>query len=889
MPTLRQGGTGIAGAGMGRVVRKAAGAAVTGSLTVLLAAAVTVGASEPARAQGTLNDRLAARTAKNQDKPGAGGERLLVEAKELVYDNDKNTVSAVGNAELHYGPRTLLADRVRYDRNTGRVFAEGNVRLTDETGSVVTGDKMELTDDFKSGFIDSLRVQQTIEQRGRPARVRFSAPRAERIAGETTTFEYGTYTACEPCKDHPERPPLWQVKAARIIHNNEERRIYYEDSYLEVAGIPIAYLPYFYSPDPTVRRDTGFLAPHFVSSNVLGYGIGTPFFWNIAPDYDLTIEPTFLSKQGVLGQAEWRQRLANGFYNVRVSGIFQSTPSAFLPGPLGSGDRDFRGSIESAGQFYLAPNWRAGWDVVGVTDKWFLDNYRIRNQSITTDYFREAVSTAYLIGQGDRSWFEARGYYFKGLSSFDWQKQQPIVAPVIDYDKRRDGPDPIGGEVRFQANFTHLSRDATQYTQIPRTGTYLLSPSVNGITFPLYSTCSVFERGQCLVSGLAGDTTRATAQVSWRRTFTDEFGQRWQPFAYLRGDAFFVNPNTTGFQNPEVSNLFSPDSNFSGRVMPAVGLEYRYPFVADFGPLGVHTISPVAQVIARPSETHIGRLPNEDAQSLVFDDTSLFAWDKFSGYDRVEGGVRANLGAEYSITGRNGFYLNAMAGESIAIAGVNSFRRGDIANVGRDSGLEQTRSDFVTRFQVSPNQNISFITRARFDNDTFAMKRLEAGITAKFAPFLPLEGSLIYARYAAQPELGFDRRREGLQASALYNITPNWFVTGSVLFDLSHYLQVREFYATAAQSYFLNPVGTAPIYDKSDKFYVSSSGFGFGYRDECTTISLNYLSSPIETAAGLRERNQTFLLRIELRTLGEANFRQNLSTSTTADGIATAR
>ncbi len=262
-----------------------------------------------------------------------------------------------------------------------------------------------------------------------------------------------------------------------------------------MAGIPIAYLPYFYSPDPTVRRDTGFLAPHFVSSNVLGYGIGTPFFWNIAPDYDLTVEPTFLSKQGVLGQAEWRQRLANGFYNVRVSGIFQSTPSAFLPGPLGSGDRDFRGSIESAGQFYLGQNWRAGWDVVGVTDKWFLDNYRIRNQTISTDYFREAVSTAYLIGQGDRSWFEARGYYFKGLSTFDWQKQQPIVAPVIDYDKRRDGPDPIGGEVRFQANFTHLSRDATQYTQIPRTGTYLLSPSVNGITFPLYSTCSVFERG----------------------------------------------------------------------------------------------------------------------------------------------------------------------------------------------------------------------------------------------------------------------------------------------------------------------------------------------------------------------------------------------------------
>ncbi|WP_238263231.1 hypothetical protein, partial [Methylobacterium mesophilicum] len=72
--------------------------------------------------------------------------------------------------------------------------------------------------------------------------VRSSPPRAERTAAETTTFEYGTYTASEPCKDNPERPPLWQVKAARIIHNNEERRIYYEDSYLEVAGIPVAFL-----------------------------------------------------------------------------------------------------------------------------------------------------------------------------------------------------------------------------------------------------------------------------------------------------------------------------------------------------------------------------------------------------------------------------------------------------------------------------------------------------------------------------------------------------------------------------------------------------------------------------------------------------------------------
>ncbi|WP_163068262.1 LPS-assembly protein LptD, partial [Acinetobacter baumannii] len=70
----------------------------------------------------------------------------------------------------HYGPRTLQADSVRYDRASSRVFAEGNVRLTDQDGAVVTGDRMELTDDFKNGFIDSLRIQQTVEQKGETVR-----------------------------------------------------------------------------------------------------------------------------------------------------------------------------------------------------------------------------------------------------------------------------------------------------------------------------------------------------------------------------------------------------------------------------------------------------------------------------------------------------------------------------------------------------------------------------------------------------------------------------------------------------------------------------------------------------------------------------------------------
>ncbi|AIQ88465.1 MULTISPECIES: LPS-assembly protein LptD [Methylobacterium] len=820
---------------------------------------------------------------------GKPGDKLLVEADELIYDNDHGTVTARGNAELHYGPRTLQADRVRYDRTSGRVFAEGNVRLTEADGGVVTGARMELTDDFKTGFVDAFRGQQTVQRKFETVRTRFSAPRAERLNGEQTSFESGSYTACEPCKDNPETPPLWQIKAKKIIHDNETHTVYFDDSTLEIAGIPVAYLPYFEAPDPTVKRKTGFLTPRFITTTALGNGVSLPYFINLAPNYDLTVTPTLLSRQGLLAQGEFRQRIDNGFYNIRLSGISQTTPSAFLPSPLGAGERDFRGSVESQGRFYINPRWRTGWDLVGVTDKWFLDNYRIRNQNITTDYFREATSTAYLIGQGDRSWFEARGYYFKGLSSFDWQKQQPIVAPVIDYDKRVNGPSEIGGEVRFQANITSLTRETTQYQGLPRTSSYLFSPSVNGVSFPLYQTCTVFQRGLCAIDGLAGTNTRASAELSWRRSFIDDWGQKFTPFAYLRTDAFFTNPSFSGYQNDLAPQVAKIDDGFAGRVMPAIGLDYRYPFVANFGALGVHTLEPIGQIIARPSETRIGRLPNEDAQSLVFDDTSLFEWDKFSGYDRVEGGVRTNLGGQYSVVTPSGWYANVLFGESIQLAGVNSFRRGDIANTGLDSGLETQRSDFVGRFQVSPNQNITFISRARFNQADFHVARFETGVTARFAPFAPLTLSAFYSYYEAQPLLGYSHYREGVTASATYNITPNWFVSGSLLVDLTHYLDVRNTYTDALSSYLANPIGTVPIYQNPGRFYLSGASFGGGYQDECTTVSLNYINSPIATATGVRERNQTVLLRVELKTLGEADLRQNVGTATTADGIASVR
>src|SRR3954452_17967422 len=134
----------------------------------------------------------------------------------------------------------------------------------------------------------------------------------------------------------------------------------------------MAYLPYFSTPDPTGKRKTGFLMPSITSATGFGYGIETPFYWAIAPDYDATFSRSITSRQGVLAQAEFRQRLINGSYQIRAYGIDQLDRTAFTGQP---GDREFRGGVDTKGQFALNDKWVWGWDGVLLTDYFFFAVY----------------------------------------------------------------------------------------------------------------------------------------------------------------------------------------------------------------------------------------------------------------------------------------------------------------------------------------------------------------------------------------------------------------------------------------------------------------------------------------------------------------------------------
>lgn len=758
--------------------------------------------------------------AAKQNDPNA---KMLMEAKELVYDYDHEIVTAVGGVDIYYDGRALQADKVIYNQKTNRVNAIGRVKMTERTGDVIYAENMDVTDNFKDGFVEPLRVETV-------SRTHFAAAKGRRENGNVMVFDRGVYTACEPCRENPSKPPLWQVKSKRIIWRQDEKTIYYEDATFELFGMPIAWLPFFSSPDPTVKRRTGMLAPKGAYLGDVGFTLETPYFWALSPTSDLTLAPVFTTKQGVMLKGEYREQLIDGSYSIRAAGIHQlktgefndKVPLLYPNGTrrpdggltIGPGDQKDRWAVTTKGDFWINEKWSWGWDINAVSDKWVRGDYNLWGSRY------DATSTAYLAGQGDRSWFEMRGYAFYGMTRYDQQDRLPWVAPVVDYNYIFEDP-VAGGELAFNLNATSLYREDSDYAQ------YRMRP----------------RQDNALV-GAAGTYSRISGDMQWRRQFIDPIGQVWTPFAFVRGDMIYTDPKT----DPRMGPFLDARQDALFRGMAGVGLEYRFPFVAETAN-GAHQIEPIAQLILRPNEGQIGHLPNEDAQSLLWDDSTLFSWNKFSGYDRIEGGSRANVGARYTFTSDTGATFSAIAGQSYQLWGRNSFAALDPTRTGIGSGLDSARSDYVAGATFAPNQKLSFSSHFRFDEKGFDLRSAEL---AGRATFERVQANVVYGRYDEQPLQGYDSIREGVLTGARVYMTPDVYVEGGARYNFDY-----------------------KVFDRTEV------GFGIDDIMQCLALGFTYIREVDNSSDSVRlnDVDHKFLLRVDLRTLGSASAStQNRST-----------
>jgi LPS-assembly protein len=718
---------------------------------------------------------------------------LYLTADRLTYDKRGNLVIARGNIELYYNNYILTADEVSYDQNAKTLTAVGNVELKDPNGTITRGERITLTDDFRDGFIQSLSVVARDD-------TRIAAQRAIRRDGNVTEFENGKFT---PCKNDPGKPPLWCISAARVVHDQAAATITYQDAFFEVLGTPVLYFPYFQHSDPSVKRKSGFLVPEIGSSSTLGFTLEVPYYFALAPNYDFTFHPMYTGKQGILWQGDWRHRLSfgdvTGQYTVKLAGIDQNDTDE-VPADL---QNEWRGSIETRGRFSLASWWQFGWDVIVESDDTFRRFYKLDN-ILQTD----RVNRAYVTGLSDRNYFGAYLYHFGGLLLDDSSIAESRVHPIIDYNYVFADP-VLGGELTFNANALSFSRD--------------LSTFDNNIN-------------------------RVVADAGWRRRFIDPLGQTFTPFANIRGDIYqlqnYFDPTTVVPNVPNSGELVENDTVTRG--VASAGLLYSYPFVtASAG--GAHVIEPIAQIITRQKSVEQRRLPDEDARSLVFDDTNLFDLDKNSGFDRIETGTRVNYGVQYTYQSNTGASARVLAGQSYHLSGDNIY-----ADPGRDadgnllyspvSGLETSRSDYVLGLYLSPAPIFRAVAQARFDEEEFDLRRSDLFAQFNYGPIL---AQVTHAYTAADSGNNFAQDQQDVLGLLGLRVTEHWSILGQMRYDISAGDRIQDI-------------------------------LQLRYADDCFVLTATYTETHVTNIERDLQPDRALMLRFELKYLGDFRYRTDV-------------
>ncbi|WP_440927442.1 LPS assembly protein LptD [Candidatus Pelagibacter sp.] len=132
--------------------------------------------------------------------------------------------------------------------------------------------------------------------------------------GEVTSLKKAVFTSCKKTDDCP----VWRFEASEIKHDKLKKQISYKDAVLKIYDLPVFYFPKFFHPDPSVKRQSGFLQPNLKSSNNLGSSLSIPYFYTISDNKDLTINPILFSKNTQMLQNEYRQKNKNSSFIVDI-------------------------------------------------------------------------------------------------------------------------------------------------------------------------------------------------------------------------------------------------------------------------------------------------------------------------------------------------------------------------------------------------------------------------------------------------------------------------------------------------------------------------------------------------------------------------------------------
>ena len=505
--------------------------------------------------------------------PGRRDQPVTFTADQVEYDRENSLVIAQGHVEAWQNDHVLRADHITFDRNTGVAAAKGNVVLLEPDGQVLFADYAELTQDMKTGVLRDMRA--ILAQNGRLA-----ANGARRTDGQINDMSRVVYSTCNLCAKDPSKAPLWQIRALSATQDLEHKKIEYQDAVMEMYGIPVGYMPYFWHADPSVKRATGLLIPSFGASSHLGAFFAQPYYWVIDDQSDATFTPMITTRAGAQLDIQYRRQFNNG--NFLVDGAAAYT------------DHSAQGAIYTRGQFNLDDTWRWGFNIARASSADYIRDFHLGGLLATDANVLASQIYGEGFGQGAYSRFDVR--FYQSLNDTIIGSKLPVVLPRYEYSYFGQ-PDTLGGRLSLDANaFNVMRTDGT-------------------------------------------DTRRAALTVNWSRPFVGVLGDLWK--ITLHNDA--IGYDASAFNEQPNFGPKSQVNTARAQPQAALDFRWPFMRDSGaWGTQLIEPIAQIV-VGPQTGDSQNSKYPNEDSLDLEFSDANLFGFNRFPGVDRLDGGTRANV------------------------------------------------------------------------------------------------------------------------------------------------------------------------------------------------------------------------------------------------------
>jgi LPS-assembly protein len=588
-------------------------------------------------------------------------EGKQISADKIIYNKTNQLLKTFGNSKFSdIKNRILTADNFEYDLEKKIISAENKVKFTDNYKNIYYFSKLNADDKFNE--IIGYNLNSDLNKEKFQSKDKFNQFIEPRLSGKEvsikdniTIIKDGKFTSCKATNEK-EGCPYWSLNADLVTHDKENKKITYKNATLDINNIPILYTPYFSHPDPSVKREAGFLSPTFSSlGSDIGATIKVPYFYPVSQSADFTVSPVYYFKQNPLLLGEYREKYINGDLSIEAG--------------FTEGYKEVTATQTDGSRHHLYGNLNLNFTEKVLEQSEFNAKFqrvnnptylRVNKINSTVDGFKrnlvkedetKLTNEIYLNSFGKNESLNFKTAAYQNITNAKTSDQYEYLLPEIFYSKYNLMDN---NNLNFNSNFKSLNTNTNQ----------------NRTTF---------------INNLDYSTTES---------YNTNFGI---------GYKFLTKINNINYY----SDYRNPNENLNSQINPVVGLDASLPFAKLSNESEQYLIP---RMLTRYSP---GKMTNAKSNDTSLSTDNLFSINRMNSDELIEKDLSLNIGLDWmwkeKITNKN-----KPPEASISIGQVIKFN--EDPDMPTKSSLQNKNSDLVTKANYLSPGNFDVTLKNTLDN-----------------------------------------------------------------------------------------------------------------------------------------------------------------------------